>query len=344
MKFVLLLFLLGLTLAQPFLSLWAENLSSLDSLIYIGLDLTYRNRYEEALRIFQKIVELKPENPIGYLLQASVLEIKMMDFERNIFEKEFHILLNNAIEKCKKILTSDPQNPWGHFFLGTVYSYQTAYQARRGKYWSAFLHSLKAIGELKKTLSLDPTLYDVYLGLGSYHYFVTKATRFLSWLPFIGDQREKGIAEIHLAMERGKYTKTLAKDALVWILMEEGRYEEALKLAGELLEEYPDSRTFHWAPAEIYFRKKEWKEAETAYRKLLSLMELTDLENPNLIIFVRNKIARTYLVRGLYLDCFRECQKTIALPLEEETRKRLAKRLRETSALLHQCEKKIANE
>ncbi|MEW6686269.1 MAG: hypothetical protein AB1393_08690 [Candidatus Edwardsbacteria bacterium] len=316
------------------------NEEEIDSLIYRGIELTLQENYNEAMGVFAKIIQSDAESPVGYFLQATVLQIKMLDFESNNYEREFYKLLDTTIAKTERSLTKNPDDAWVYFYLGASYGYKAAYEGKNQKYFSALHHGLKAISKLKKALKCDPNLYDAYLGLGTYHYFRTKATKFISWLPFIGDTREQGIAEIRLAMEKGKYSKTLAKNGLVWIFIEEKRYEEALSLAQELLREYSESRTFHWAPAEIYYHRKEWEKANDMFHQLLRLIEQSNLPNNYNLVVVKYRLAQTYFYQKKFGECIRECKEILQLPLDERSKSRLEDIISEIEELLKRAKSK----
>ena len=56
---------------------------------------------------------------------------------------------------------------------------------------------------LEKTLKLDSTYSDAYLGLGAYHYYKTVKSKAFLWLPFVVDRREQGIEELNLCVNSG---------------------------------------------------------------------------------------------------------------------------------------------
>lgn len=297
------------------------------------MDLLLKEDYLGARAEFQKVVGLGSEQPDGHFFLAASFQMEMLDYETNDREKEFYGAVDRAVKKARQALAKDPRDAWANFYLGASWFYRAAYEGKREKYWSSVQSGLKGLSALRAAVASDSTLYDAYLGLGSYDYFRTKATQVLSKLPFVGDTREKGIAEIRLAMERGKYTRILAKNGLVWILLEEKRYPEAEKLAGELLAAYPQSRTFRWAPAEIAFRKKDWGKAIALHQDLLQAVWAGKPRNYYNEAAIRQKIALAENALGRYAESQKECEAILNLAYDSRTKSRLKKALSEVKAL-----------
>lgn len=89
-------------------------------------------------------------------------------------------------------------------------------------------------------MELDSTFYDAWMGLGAYHYYRTQKAKDFLWLPFVSDQREQGIAEIKKAIANGFLATYNARESLMRIYFEEGRYEDAASLADSLNRHIPN--------------------------------------------------------------------------------------------------------
>jgi tetratricopeptide (TPR) repeat protein len=294
-----------------------------DSLVRSGMDLLVKEDYPAARNEFQKVIELDPDQPCGYFFQAVSLQLEMLDYETHDREKEFYAATDNAVKMSRKALARNPYDAWANFYLGASFFYRAAYEGKRERYWTSLQSGIKGLSALRAAVAYDSTLYDAYMGLGSYDYFRSKATRVLSMLPFVGDNREKGIAEIRLAMERGEFTPILAKNGLVWILLEEKRYDEAETLAAELRASYPGSRTFRWAPAEIAFRKKEWEKVVALSQDLLQSVLDGKPRNYYNEAMIRQRIALAENSLGRYAESQKECETVLGLAYDPGTRSRL---------------------
>ncbi|MEC8992684.1 MAG: hypothetical protein VX656_15675 [Candidatus Latescibacterota bacterium] len=113
--------------------------------------------------------------------------------------------MKRAIDAGKCQLNSSDE-PWIHFHVGSAYSYRAMARFRRHNWIGAFLDDRRSIDHLKKALKGDQKLYDVYFGLGGYHYWRTARAGFIRavafWMP---DRRELGRA----ANGAGRTTQSL---------------------------------------------------------------------------------------------------------------------------------------
>lgn len=306
-----------------------------------GLDFAYSEEYANAEREFEKVVELDKENPSGYLFQTGLLHLYMNDFTTYEAEDEFYSRVEETVERARALIAESPQDAWGYFCLGGAYSYLTFHYAQQKKYWWAVQYGIRAVRELEKSLALAPDLYDAYLGIGSYHYFQNEAKE---KLPFLEGNKEKGIEEIRLAVEKGIYLRVPAKDGLSLVLLREGRYEEALRLAKELVDEYPASRTFLWTLCKVYFEKGDWENAEESFRALLARLEDSEPNNLYNVLFCRMRIAETYYERGMHTEAEREAGRILELAAQRGSGKDLGELVGEAEKLLKTISKKKGGE
>ncbi len=324
-------FFLTLNTVSPSSSTWER--------IEKGVGLSNNGQYGKAFELFDRIIAERPQCPTGYFFKAAALQAKMMDFEDYRWESEFYALLDTTEELCRRIGRRNGADPWAEFFLGGALGFRAAYQAKRGHWWSGFKNGRRAKASLEEALRLDPQLWDAYLGLGTYHYWRSRMTRFLRWLPFISDEREKGIRELWLAAQKGHFSSAAAKEGLAWIYIEEGEYGKALSLSEELCKLYPSGRSFLWGKARALWGEGDWQGAEDTYRRILNSVEAEEFDNHYNAIECRYWIARSLFNRQVYSGCIRECQAIFRYDPPPAVRRRLRERLEETAQLLSQAQK-----
>ena len=56
----------------------------LDTLIYQGIEMVHRERIDEALTIFKKIIEKDEESPVGYFYIAALYEVLMQNYKTRV--------------------------------------------------------------------------------------------------------------------------------------------------------------------------------------------------------------------------------------------------------------------
>jgi tetratricopeptide (TPR) repeat protein len=342
LKRTIIFFITGLCLIQ--VRLWADISADFDQRIEQGLEILYQGDYDSALVIFDSFIRDHPENPAGYFFKSGLYQTRMSAFESNFWYKYYKESVGSAVMLSNKAVRQDKNDAWAYFFRAGSYSYDAAFEARRGRYLSSFRKGMTALGDFKKARENDSTLYDANIGIGSYLYFRTKATSLLKWLPFIGDNRDRGIAEIKTAIEKGRYSQVMGQNALLWIYTDYGRDKKALELGFLLEKRYPHNPFFHWAVPEVLWRQKRWKEAEPAYTKLLNMLDAQmNFNNYNRVV-VSYKLSKCYLENGKYQMAYDTANKCISYPLDKETSARVGNERSRAQAVMNQAESKLKDQ
>ncbi len=290
---------------------------SYEALLQEGINYGYREKYAEAFALFNLAIQKKPDYPAAYLYKAALLDLYMIDFTDDSKEKDFFILLNKAIKYSDRLIKSGDRKTkaLGYFFKGSAYMYAALRYGRKKSYINAANAGVRALKLLMKVPKYDSTLYDVYLPLGVYSYAVNKLPKGLRFLKvFLPDatNKEKAIEMIELAARKGRYVKILAKDALAWVLAYDGQREKSIKVARELVREYPGTRAFNWTLAYALKRAGRWKEAELVHRVILYLTLRDQANYPYNVALALYALSICEYVLGkklyaiVYLDIARE--------------------------------------
>ena len=172
-----------------------------DKGIQKGLELVYQEQYEKSLAVFDSIQKALPQHPAPYFYKAAILQTWMATYRFNKFLNEVEQNVEKVIQLCDKSLEKNPDDPWTYFYLGGAYGYR-AFAKMRGYNWiGAYLDGMKGLDNLKITLNKDPRMYDVYLGLGSYHYWRTARSKFIRIFAFWwSDERDLGVKQYRFSM------------------------------------------------------------------------------------------------------------------------------------------------
>ena len=250
-------------------SIEADYDSTFHAVLNEVMNYTFREMYDNAKVLSDSLIALRPNDPLPHLILAGLYDYYMLDYSTDELDDAFKMEIETVFELTERYKESDPSKY--HYFRGLAYAYRATRAGRKRSLISAFKDGLRARKELRKAIELDSTLYDAYLPLGIFDYALSEAPKFIRWLMGSEDRREQGINEVRLAAEKGWITKVPAKHALVWMLAYYGRTREAVKIARELVQEYPTSRSFRWALAYALRRLGRWKEAKRVYEELFYL-------------------------------------------------------------------------
>ena len=317
----------------------AASVLDYQDLILEGQSLTFNEKYAEAREKFQSLLEKEPEHPAGYFYLAMVYQARMKDLESDLYEKEFLQNLKKVIELTKPKEENKTADKWELLFLGNAYGSLGYFQAKKGGWFSGFKSAKKAKGVLEKAVKQDSTFWEAYFGLGSYHYWKSVATKFINWLPFIGDHRKKGIQQLQLASEKAVFFQEPAKLGLMWIYYREKKYPEALGLALTLQQKYPESKVPVWAKAFIYYEKYDWKNCLLALDELEEKLLQTQKDNYYNFIEVNFLKANCHYNLGHKKICLKICQEILDYPLDKKTSERQKEKLLKTKKLREKCVK-----
>ena len=312
----------------------AENYPSYATLALEGINATLNENYFFAGDRFKKIISLDSLNPAGYFFLGALYQAEMMDYESDFKEEEFYSALEKAIQLAQKRISCGSSTSWDYLYLGNSYGYLGVYKARKGSWWSAFRNAMEAKSAFKKAVELDSTLYDAYLGLGSYHYWTSHFTKTFAWLPFFADEREKGKEELKLAAEKSLFSKAAAWNALIWIHIKEKDYSQAIELAKGLQEEYPEGKLFLWAIATAYYEKYDWENAIEYYNLISKKLKTNPGKNHYNLIECKYYIAQSYFNFGDFAQCIEACQEALSFKLDSKTKERQEDKLDKLEELL----------
>ena len=255
-------------------SLLAQDSKTL-ALAIKGLDLGSNLQYKEAYEVFQKLIELEPDNPRGYFLRSAIyFWMYSEDINNEEVGDKFRDLSYEAVEVGEAKLAENKNDIDARFFLGGAYGSLGRYYALQKSYLNAYWYGKKGKDYLEEVVEMDSTYYDAYLGLGIYHYLADVLPRFVKILSVIlgvqGD-REQGLREIQLAAEKGLYSKTEAMFVLGGIYaFREDRPEEAIEIFNKLLEKYPENPGALLALGRCYEYMRQCDLAMDAYKRILA--------------------------------------------------------------------------
>lgn len=310
-------------------------------LLQEGIEASFREDYQLAEERFDSLVNMAPRDPAGYFFKAALYHAQMIDYESRFREKEFNRNVKTAKKLARERIKRNNKDAWTYLLLGNTYGAKAVYDAKQGKWLSGLEEGLMAKSALKEALKRDPKLYDAYVGLGSYDYWASVMTKAFHWLPFIGDHREQGMAEMKLALDKSTFSSAAAASGLIWMYIREGSFDLAIDLAEKMQSEYPQGKSFLWPLAEAFYDKRDWNGALLRYRELLERLE-TEHNHENIdqsynLVECRFFIANCLFGLARYAECDSVCQEALNFPLDEAVRRRQKDKLKKIEQLSEKC-------
>jgi tetratricopeptide (TPR) repeat protein len=273
-----------------------------------GIRLSGEQRYTAAMRVFEKATRSYPAHPAGYLNKAILLMVMSLDFETPLRMPDYLDLLARVGTLAEAMELQGGDESEALYYLGMARSYTAYHHFRDGGGWlSGLSHGMKATGFFEDCLARNSKAYDAMTGLGTYKYWKSRNMSFLTWTPFVDDERVAGIKLLRQAEKRAAYTAQQATNALIWIFIEEERYDDAIKSATAILKRFPENRLFLWGLASAAEGKEDWALAREAYRRIVASIDDEVTERRYIEIQARAKIASMSFSLGDRSTALREC-------------------------------------
>lgn len=270
-----------------------------------GLDYVYDLRYDEADKLFQRLIDQYPKHPAGEFLMA------LNDWWRikpNIadagavarYTTSFNAHLDRTIEMSDELLAENDFDMVGLFFRGAAYGYRARLKATYNPntnsladWYSIFRDANEGRKALLGAQRLAPGNSDILLGSGIFNYYVDAMPErypILNAVSLPPGDKNIGLKMLQIAADRALYSAVEADYALIEILTNfEKDYKGALAIASKLHGKYPNNPDFHkYYARNLYYTRSYDK----AYREWGSLMRKVKAKKPG--------FALSMVRQGLY--------------------------------------------
>ncbi len=280
---------------QPLAVRGANAAGESAALLAKGLELGYNLDYEDALATFRAAMVADPTDPAPHRLVAATMWIQLLfqqgavtaddylgkarsDVARTPPSPEvaaaFHAHIERALELGERRLRVNPADVDARFQIGAAHGYLTSYKATvEGRVIGGFRTARRAYTEQERVLELDPGRKDAGLIVGMYRYGVSQLSaplRLLAGIAGFGGGRERGLRLIEEAAWYSSDIQTNAMFTLIVIYNREARYDDALRVIGELQRRYPRNRLLWLEAASTALRASRHADARSAIEEGLA--------------------------------------------------------------------------
>jgi tetratricopeptide (TPR) repeat protein len=260
-----------------------------------GLQLGYNLDYADALDAFERAKADDPSDPTAYRLAAGVAWTALL-FEQGAvtvgdylgqardtvprstptaaLDTAFHENLRQAFSISERRLRDDPADPDAHYQVGAAYGFLASYGATvEGRVLGSLGPARRAYREHQRVLELDPRRKDAGLIVGLYSYAVADLSapmRLLARLMGFGGDRQRGIRMVEEAAYYPSLGRPNALFMLVLLYNREARYADAMRVIGELQQEFPRNRLLWLEAGSTALRANRPFEARSALEQGLA--------------------------------------------------------------------------
>ena len=262
-----------------------------------GINHLYDLEFDEAERLFSKIVAEKPDYPVGYFYMAMVTWSRLsVGFWTAENLKEYVERIDLTMSVAKKGIEKNEKDSRNYFYLGGALGFKGRFELMQQKWFSSYNLAYDSIQALRTSQKLDPDNKDVLLGLGIYDYYTAKLSGVLKFLTYLflhrGD-KEEGMRKLNVAANEAVYSGLEAKSMLIHIyLYLEEDYDKALPFIQDLRAKFAKNPRYPFFEGLVHIRRDD----DGRYREMVEALRAES----------RKKKTRTDLViwenQALYLE------------------------------------------
>jgi len=304
-----------------------------DSLLRTGIKHIVNQDYTSAKKVFNNLNKEYQHLPLGKIYLAANKIAEAYDYAQDFDEKYILQNLESAKEQSEKLVDLDEDNIWSRYFSALAEGYISYYEAIEGSWFSALSTGINSISEFDKILIEDKNFYEAYIAIGTFEYWKSRKLEFMDWLPFASDTKNIGIDRLSVAIDSSSYNSHLAINSLIWIYIDQKRYDDAIKVAEKSLIEFPKSRTFKWGLARAYEENNPLKAIEL-YLDILHSYPDSLKENYKNEITLKHLIAQQYAKLGDKKKAIQYCDEILSMKnIPKKTLDELSGRLERVKSL-----------
>jgi tetratricopeptide (TPR) repeat protein len=325
-------------------SCWSATLRpSQEQLVILSetVDYIFTDRFQHAYGSCDQLNDTIPGQPIYHLLYAGILHAEMLDAEEYGRREMFLGHVDSSIDALKDWTKENPDDPWGYFFLGSAYGYKATWHGQQKSWLKSLIDGLRAKGKFAKALKIDSTLYDAYTGIGNYHYW--SSAKLGKYIPFLPDNREKGLAELELAADSSLFSRKPAALGLAWALINKKLFSKAIRIGRQLYEETSGGRASLWILGGVYWRMGNLSFTERYYGELIESLLQAGEQNYYNLIFCRYRRGVCLFGMGRYGPAKREFEELMSYNVSEEVARRQKKTYKKTREYIEKLQKRSSS-
>lgn len=234
-----------------------------------GLEKIYLRDYKGARQHFRELEETYPDTAIAAVADTLVWQAMMLENFDFSLEDRYWNATKRASEQLELALEDSKNQGWEHFLSAGVKGIESIHTVRQGKYIGALQLAFSAMGHIESSREFAPTFIDLKFADGMYHYWRTVVTMSSSLLPDFGDHRPQGIAEMKEVELKGVFLRAPATLSLAFVWHEEGNLREALSSCLKNRKAYPDNIINNLVTGSTYTFLKKYDSALGVYDEIL---------------------------------------------------------------------------
>jgi tetratricopeptide (TPR) repeat protein len=244
-----------------------------------GIHMMFSGKTDEAMAIFRRAQQDRPEHPLGYLLEAEAIWWKIycqsMERKYNTLDAWSHrrgpdddtyLALVDKVTRLAEASIAKHDTAEMELYAGVGYMQRSRLTGLRAERGITVRAGVAARSHMLRCLELDPNMADAYTGLGLYNYYadtlsgIAKVMRFFMGIP--GGDKHVGLQQLDTAMAKAELTPVIAR----YFTAKNVRnfdldYVRATELMAPLTKEYPENPVFLLFASDVAAKLGDYDEA-----------------------------------------------------------------------------------
>ena len=251
-----------------------------------AIRLMYLGKTDQAIAAAHTLEALRPEHPLGYLIEADVLwwkiYCKLLERKYNTIdswsrqrapepEDDSYLGLADKITRLAEDGIAQRDSAEMELYAGLGYASRARLTGLRYEKLATARAGVEARKHLLRCVELDPGMADAYLGLGLYNYYadtlsgMAKILRFFMGIP--GGDKRVGLHQLETAATQAEMVQTEARFNLAKNLRNyDFDYARAEEAAAPLANDYPENPLFLLLAGDIAAKLGHNDEAAMRFR------------------------------------------------------------------------------
>lgn len=284
-----------------------------------GIDGIYAVDLLEAKKHFELALQKYPQHPYPHfgIAMTKWAELEYLEDESAPeLGEEYGALTDKAVDVALAWIKKHPGDANAYMCLGGMYGLRARLAVMQRRWIRAYFDGKKALSNTRKSLKIDPELYDSYLGLGMYEYYAGTLSGVIKILArfFLSGDADKGLEYMKLCREKGYFNSLAAELMLIEIYTDPGsRFRApatAVKWSAELRKRYPFHPQMHFVQIVSLFEDKQYAEArKESFEYLKRLRDGMPMYRRNFLPRILTAIGATYQVEKNYDEALNYFQK-----------------------------------
>ncbi len=266
-----------------------------------AVEFIYARKYKEAKRELEALTVEFPTTGIGPAGMAVIYQALMFENFDFRYEREYKAAHAAALAQISAGLLSPGNEAIEYFLQAGMAGIEGIHSMRRGQFLAAIGNGYDCISSLAEAKRAAPAFIDPLMGDGMYMYWRTVVARKTALIPDGTDEREAGKELIRKVEKDGLLMGPAATLALTYSYIEDndlrnalgrvmygrlkypdnvinnltagrvlttlGRYDDAVKMYGEVLRAAPDNERAHYHLGVVHSRTRAFAEAEASFKR-----------------------------------------------------------------------------